>query len=109
MHPARAAGPLLAALGDVLLLSSVTQCVAQAVERWPIHSLERPRPPIVDPGPTQPPAPPPSDAIMLFEGRDLSRWRSADGGPARWKVENGYVGVVPGTGAIATAEAFGDV
>src|ERR1700753_327876 len=31
---------------------------------------------------------PPSDATMLFNGRDLSGWESANGGPADWGVEN---------------------
>jgi hypothetical protein len=46
---------------------------------------------------------------VLFDGRDLSRWRGEGGAPARWKVENGYVEVVRGAGTIATADAFGDV
>ncbi|HXG94771.1 MAG TPA: DUF1080 domain-containing protein [Blastocatellia bacterium] len=64
-------------------------------------------PPIVTPGKTN--SDPPSDAIVLFDGKDLSRWRSANGsGPAKWKVADGYVEVVPGTGDIATKEEFGD-
>jgi hypothetical protein len=51
----------------------------------------------------------PSDAIVLFDGRDLSAWRHADGGPARWTVEDGAFTVVAGTGAIRTVRAFGDV
>src|SRR5207237_9849919 len=35
-------------------------------QTWPVHSMDRPRPPVVDPGPERPPAPPPSDAIVLF-------------------------------------------
>jgi hypothetical protein len=55
------------------------------------------------------PGEPPSDAIILFDGKDLSKWVSVkDGGPARWKVENGYMEVVPGTGDIQTVEEFGD-
>lgn len=64
-------------------------------------------PPIVTPGRTN--SDPPSDAIVLFDGKDLSRWRSADGGPAKWLVRDGYVEVAPGTGEIATADKFGDV
>ena len=72
--------------------------------QWPIHDESRPQPPVVDPGPPpERPAPPPSDAVVLFDGKDLSQWRSAkDGGAAKWKVENGYVEVVPGTGDIRT-------
>jgi len=59
-------------------------------------------PPVIDPGP------PPSDAIVLFNGKDLSHWKSASGGDAKWRVENGYM-EVNGTGNIATREEFADV
>jgi hypothetical protein len=83
---------------------------------WRVHDGRRPRPRIVIPGADstqQRPGKPPSDAIVLFDGRDLSRWRARVPGqsaPAepRWKVENGYMEVVPGTGALITKEAFGD-
>ena len=54
-------------------------------------------------------ADPPSDAIVLFGGKDLSRWRSQDGTPAKWTIRDGYVEVAPGTGDIVTADKFGDV
>jgi hypothetical protein len=50
---------------------------------------------------------PPSDAVVLFDGTDLSKWTGKDG-EAKWKVENGYMEVVPGTGGIETKDAFGD-
>src|SRR5262249_19592491 len=55
-----------------------------------------------------PPGAPPSDAIVLFDGRDLDRWKSESGGLAKWKVENGYM-EVNGSGNILTKEEFGDV
>ncbi len=52
----------------------------------------------------------PSDAIVLFDGKDLSKWQKADGsGPAEWTVNGGEVTVKAGTGNIATKQAFGDV
>jgi hypothetical protein len=83
----------------------------QVSQDWPIHSMTRPQPPIVDPGAAPPPTPPPSDAVVLFDGRSLAGWRAADSTeqPARWKVENGYMEVAAGTGNIATARGFGDV
>jgi hypothetical protein len=76
-----------------------------------VHDGTRPQPRIVTPGtastPDQPGAPP-SDAIILFDGTDLSQWVSSGGGEARWKVENGAMEVVPGTGNIQTKEHFGD-
>jgi hypothetical protein len=77
-------------------------------DKWEIHDLNRPLPPVVDPGPAGPPAPVPSDAVVLFDGRDLSQWQVADGGPAKWKVEEGYAEVVAKTGSIRTKMRFGD-
>jgi hypothetical protein len=52
----------------------------------------------------------PSDAIVLFDGRNLDAWKSAkDDSPARWKVVNGEMVVAPGAGDINTKEKFGDV
>lgn len=81
------------------------------VTEYPQHSMERPQPRAVDPGPYTAPAPPPSDAVVLFDGRDLSQWTNADsaGAPARWTVENGYMQVAAGTGSIETRRGFGDV
>jgi hypothetical protein len=54
-------------------------------------------------------ADPPSDAVVLFDGKDLSRWRSVEtGGEAKWKVKDDYVEVVPKTGDIASRPEFGD-
>src|SRR5215470_2595742 len=51
-------------------------------------------PKVIDPGPV---GGPPSDAIVLFDGKDLSQWKSDKGGETKWKVENG-VATVNGTG-----------
>jgi hypothetical protein len=73
-----------------------------------VHDGNRPQPRIVTPAPPCHPFAPPSDAIVLFDGADLSGWvRAADGAAAQWKVEDGYMEVVPGTGNIRTKEHFG--
>ncbi|MDZ7935166.1 MAG: DUF1080 domain-containing protein [Emticicia sp.] len=62
---------------------------------------------VVTPGKTSADAP--SDAIILFDGKDLSQWVSAkDGSPAKWTVIDGRVEVAPGTGDIKTKLKFGD-
>jgi len=78
--------------------------------KWTVHDDRRPQPPVVDPGTasTQERAgKPPSDAVILFDGKDSTKWVGRDG-PAKWKVENGYMEVVPKTGDIKSKEAFGD-
>jgi Domain of Unknown Function (DUF1080) len=94
-----------------LLLATPLALDAQARE-WPQHSLDRPQPPIVRVGAVAS-VPAPSDAIVLFDGKSLANWRVSDSthtaGPAKWKVANGYMEVVAGTGAIETKRAFGDV
>jgi hypothetical protein len=87
----------------------MTEANAQSPADWPIHSPHRPQPRVVNPGPAGPPVAAPADAIVLFHGGDLSRFRDAKGGPAKWKVEKGYIEVVPGTGALVSADNFGDV
>jgi hypothetical protein len=82
-------------------------------QKWKVHDMERPRPVKVTPGPPVPAAPP-ADAIVLFDGKDLSQWeqvvRGRDGGvqTPKWKVENGYIEIVPKTGRIRTKQHFGD-
>lgn len=76
--------------------------------QWKIHDPDRPLPPVVDPGPAGDPVPGPADAIVLFDGRDLSQWSGSKGQPSRWKVENGYMEVVKKTGSIRTVQGFGD-
>jgi hypothetical protein len=67
-----------------------------------------PVPKVVDPGPYPGMVAPPSDAIVLFDGKDLSEWKSRDGSEARWKVQDGVVTVAKGTGDITTKKKFGD-
>lgn len=65
-----------------------------------------PEPPVVVPGAG---TMPPSDAIVLFDGKDLNEWISARGGNAAWTVADDAMTVVPGTGDIKTKLSFGDV
>jgi hypothetical protein len=89
------------------LLLSAASAAAQDLG-WAVHDPDRPLPTVVAPGPAGPPVPAPADAIVLFDGRDLGRWTDAKGQPARWKVENGYMEVVPKTGGIRTVAGYGD-
>ncbi len=81
-----------------------------------VHDPLRPHPKVVRPGAL--PGQPPSDAVILFDGKDLSKWTAARLGtaaytlsadPPAWKLGNGYFEVIPGSGDIATKEKFCDV
>ena len=50
---------------------------------------------------------PPSDAIVLFDGLDLSEWRGSNLGEAKWEVKGG-VATVNGTGSIISKRKFAD-
>lgn len=83
-----------------------------AKQEWGPNDRNRPEPPIITPGTAstqQHAGLPPSDATVLFNGKDLSNWESVkDGGPAKWTVGKGYFATVPGSGYIRTKQAFGD-
>ena len=79
--------------------------------KWRVHDDARPRPPVITPGTCSTedkPGKPPSDAVVLFDGTSLAAWTTDKGEPAKWKVENGYLEVVPGSGGIRTKDNFGD-
>jgi hypothetical protein len=74
--------------------------VAQEGEGEYLTGIEWQEPPVVTPGKTN--ADPPSDAVILFDGKDLSAWENGD----QWKVEDG-VAIVQKTD-ITTKQSFGD-
>jgi hypothetical protein len=104
----------LSTIGAVGLLSLAVSAQAPPgnraaeLQKWPVHDEARPMPPVVDPGPAGPPAAVPADAVVLFDGRDLSGWTTAKGAPAKWLVKDGYMEVVKGAGSIQTIRGFGD-
>jgi hypothetical protein len=79
---------------------------------YEVHDKRRPQPAVITP-PTcstqQQPGSAPSDATILFDGKDLSQWQSEKGGPAGWEVKDGAMVVKPGTGTIQTKDKFADV
>jgi hypothetical protein len=86
-------------------------------QKWRVHDIDRPRPRVVTPGTPSSQGTPgraPSDAIVLFDGNDLSKWVSGKkrNGAAiapEWKVENGYMEVTSDSGDLVSKEKFGDM
>lgn len=86
---------IVAVVGSLVIVTGLAQVKAPTVEPKPI-----------DPGSV---GRAPSDAIVLFDGRDLSQWQSASGGDARWLVKDGYMEVAARTGGITSKAEFGDM
>jgi hypothetical protein len=94
------------AIGLTIGISSLAS--AQSPASGPAKTeVWSPVPAVVTPGDQQRA---PSDAIVLFGGKDLSEWRSAAdaGKPAAWTVADGAFTVAKGTGNIQTTRLFSD-
>lgn len=93
----------------LLITAFASLTVADIIQKnqklWKIHDTDRPQPTVVSPA--ELPAGPPSDAYVLFDGKDLNLWLNSKNKPAQWKIENGYM-EVNGTGSIQTKQSFGD-
>ncbi len=90
----------------ILLLFSC-MCFAQQEEIDPkLTEIWEPEPVVVTPGEG---TAPPSDAIVLFDGTDLSKWRHEKGGEPKWIVKDGCFTVVKKTGSLVTKQVFGDI
>jgi hypothetical protein len=88
-------------------LTSICSIAQQPQGDPKLTEVWQPEPRIVTPGKTAADAP--SDAIVLFDGKDLSSWESATTKTeAKWKVEENAMTVAPGTGGIQTKKGFGD-
>jgi hypothetical protein len=81
--------------------------------KWHVHDPDRPHPHVVTPGAT--PGAAPSDAIVLFNGKDLSQWVQHAAGAGqntltdpKWKLGDGWFEVGPHTGGLYTRQKFGD-
>ncbi|HUR44330.1 MAG TPA: DUF1080 domain-containing protein [Candidatus Saccharimonadales bacterium] len=75
--------------------------------KWHVHDPDRPQPRVVTPGTfsTQAePGKPPSDALVLFDGKDLSKWKNDKGETPKWKIEKGAA--IVGGGEITTRDEF---
>jgi len=86
------------------------QYVETDTGRWLIHDMNRPAPPVIEPGTESTPSVPgtaPSDAIVLFDGTDLSQWTDTKGNPTKWVLGDGYMECVKDSGYILSKRKFG--
>jgi hypothetical protein len=81
---------------------------------WHVHDPKRPNPPVVTPGATVGAAP--SDATVLFDGKDLSQWAQRGTGAnagvllePKWPVRDGYFETGARSGSLYSRATFGDV
>lgn len=86
---------------------SVTMAVAMVTAAWAVpvqgeeylSGIKWAPPKVIDPGP---PGGPPSDAVVLFDGTDMSQWNNAE----QWTVSDGVM--TAGPGQITSKSEFGD-
>jgi hypothetical protein len=88
----------------VIVVSSagfaIAQNAGQLTETW------NPVPRVVTPGHLS--SDPPSDAIVLFDGRNFSEWESVGGKDIEWKIDDNAMVVSGKSGDIRTKQGFGD-
>jgi hypothetical protein len=95
----------LCVLVAAMCIGVTTYAQKQQVKYF-VHDPNRPRPPVMTP-PAQF-GQPPADAIILFDGKDLSQWEKEGGSEAKWKIEKDYMEAVAKAGSIRTKKPFGN-
>jgi hypothetical protein len=99
----------VSALGFIVATSVAVQGAPDP--NWLGHDRDRPAPTVVTPGTfssQEQPGIPPSDATVLFDGKDTAQWVAMDGSPTKWVVHDGALECVPGSGYVRTLQSFGD-
>ncbi len=94
----------------ILLFFIAVGCVAQTPRQSmdpTVSELWSPKPPKITPGAN--PGEAPSDAIIIFDGKNLNEWSTLNGSEAAWELKDGAVTVVKGKGDIKTKKTFGDI
>ena len=98
-------------IAAALVLTGVPAVAQDANDGFEVHDSRRPQPKMVPPGnnSTQDQVgSAPADAVVLFDGKDLSKWQGGDGSEAKWKVVDGVMEIAPKTGSIQTKDKFAD-
>jgi hypothetical protein len=90
----------------MLVWAAFTMSAAYSQDDPKATEIWEPDPRIVTPGAN---GAAPSDALVLFDGKNLENWTGDDGKPAKWTVADNALTVSPGTGGIKTKQSFGDI
>lgn len=91
----------------ILSLASITLLAGTCLGTLAADSKDTP-PPVVTPAATfSHGAGAPADAVVLFDGKDLSAWKAENGGEPKWKLIEGAMQV--NGGGMMTKEEFGDI
>ena len=89
----------------VFFILTSLHCVGQEEIDPKLTEVWDPVPVVVTPGEG---TAPPSDAIALFNGTNITQWQGKDGQEAKWRIEDGAMTVVKKSGNISTKKDFGD-
>jgi len=96
---------IIAALAIVTVFISTQSFAQDGEQKPPSTAIWGQDPDVITPGNNNLP---PSDAIVLFDGKNMDEWESTKGGEAKWKLEDGAMTVVEKSGSIKTKKSFGD-
>ena len=89
-----AGAALVVGAAGVLVHAAEKAGPQQPWSKWKVHDMERPAPPVVTPGTfstNDQPGKPPSDAVVLFDGQDLSHWQAKGGGEPTFTLQDGIM------------------
>jgi hypothetical protein len=99
-------------LGSLTIVAALAAIGITAEQVWEVHDMNRPRPKVVAPGDwstADKAGTAPSDAIVLFDGKNFDEWIGTNGQPPQWKLADGAMEIVDKTGSIRTKKPLGSM
>jgi hypothetical protein len=88
------------------VLASMSRGLSQEITDPKVTEVWEPEPKVITPGTS---GSAPSDAIILFDGKNLDNWLDKNNTTPKWSVKDGVLTVVKGAGDIKTKQTFGDI